>query len=247
MKVSIKHWHKKQRKLEVMFSIGSFEVEHQIFIKRQLLKSQWLPARVIVRKATTGKYTHFIEVYEEDLDFYRKSNRVIQTNMPKYHIIMTEMSNDVLIIGQLEVGKLEYRTTSFNLFEYSRQLPEQMQMNLGYRRLIFFISQYNFVTCCINEKLLAHILTNFFSSYIRFFSDDSTFKLNLLSQDRQIVFDIQDWQICIFPEDIVNIFKSFYQASNGVNILNARLKMAILKKCRDIYPFKILNYKVHFL
>jgi hypothetical protein len=121
-----------------MFSIGSFEVEYQIFIKRQLLKSQWLPARVIVRKATTGKYTHFIEVYEEDLDFYRKSNRVIQTNMPKYHIIMTEMSNDVLIIGQLEVGKLEYRTTSFNLFEYSRQLPEQMQMNLGYRRLIFF-------------------------------------------------------------------------------------------------------------
>lgn len=61
-------------------SIDSFEVEHQIFIQRQLPKSQWLLARAIVRKATTGKYTHFIEVYEEDWDFYRKSNRIMQTN-----------------------------------------------------------------------------------------------------------------------------------------------------------------------
>ena len=137
-------------------SIGSFEVEHQIFIERQLLKSQWLLARAIVRKATTGKYTHFIEVYEEDLDLYRKSNSIMQTNTPKYHIIMTEMLNDVLIIGQLEVGKLECRVTSFNLVEHRRQSPEQIQMNLDYQRLIFFTSQYKFLTCCIDEKLLAH-------------------------------------------------------------------------------------------
>jgi hypothetical protein len=66
-------------------SISFFEVEHQIFIERQLPKSQWLLARAIVRKVTTGKYTHFIEVYEEDLDFYRKSNKIMQINTPKYH------------------------------------------------------------------------------------------------------------------------------------------------------------------
>ncbi|MFN6479177.1 hypothetical protein [Nostoc sp. DedQUE07] len=227
-------------------SIGSLEVEHQIFVERQLLKPQWLLVRAIVRKATTSKYTHFIELYEGDLDFYRKSNRVMQTKKPKYHIIMTEMLNDVLIIGQLEVGKLEYRPTYFNLVEYSRQLPEQIQMNLGYRRLIFFTSQYKFVTCCIDEKLLTHIWTNLFSIYIKSFFDDSTFKLNLLSQYRQTVFEIKDWQICIFQKNIVDILKSFYRASNGVNILNARLKMAILKDCGDIYKVKILNYKVCF-
>ncbi|MDZ7964328.1 MAG: hypothetical protein RM368_05055 [Nostoc sp. DedSLP03] len=157
-------------------SIASLEVGHQIFVERQLLKPQWLLVRAIVRKATTGKYTHFIEVYEGDLDFYRKSNRVMQTKKPKYHIIMTEMLNDVLIISQLEVGKLEYRPTYFNLLEYSRQSPEQIQMNLGYWRLIFFTSQYKFVTCCMDEKL-AHILNNLFSNYIKYFSDDSTFQV----------------------------------------------------------------------
>ncbi|MEH2330980.1 hypothetical protein [Nostoc sp.] len=179
-------------------NIGSFKVEHQIFVERQLLKSQWLLARAIVRKATTGKYTHFIEVYEGDLDFYRKSNKVMQTNTPKYHIIMTEMLNDVLIIGQLEVGKLEYRPTSFNLVEHSRQSPEQIQMNLGYRRLIFFTSQYKFVTCYIDEKLLVHILTNLFSNWIKSFSYDSIFKFNFLGRDKQAIFEIKDWQIGIY-------------------------------------------------
>ncbi|WP_414515477.1 hypothetical protein [Nostoc sp. PCC 9305] len=180
-------------------SIVSFEVEHQIFIERQLLKSQWLLARAIVRKATTGKYTHFIEVYEEDLDLYHKSNRIMQTNTPKYHIIMTEMLNDVLIIGQLEVGKLECRATSFNLVEHSQQSPEQIQMNLGYRRLIFFTSQYKFVTCCIDEKLLAHILTNLFSNAIKYFSSDGIFKFNLLMRDRQTAFEVKNLQNWDFP------------------------------------------------
>ncbi|MEH2255626.1 hypothetical protein [Nostoc sp.] len=180
-------------KTRVNASIGSLELEDQIFVERQLLKSQWLLAHAIVRKATTGKYTHFIEVYEGDLDLYRKSNRVMQTNTPKYHIIMTEMLNDVLIIGQLEVGKLKYRPTSFNLVEHSRQSPEQIQINLGYRRLIFFTSQYKFVICCIDEKLLVHILTKLFSNSIKSFSDDSTFKFSFLSQHRQAVFETQDW------------------------------------------------------
>ncbi|MEH2177334.1 hypothetical protein [Nostoc sp.] len=156
---------------------------------------------------------------------------------------MTEMLNDVLIIGQLEVGKLEYRAKSFNSFEHSRQLPEQIQMNLGYWRLIFFTSQYKFLTCCIDEKLLAYILTNLFSIYIKSFSDNSTFKLNSLSQDKQTVFEIKNWQICICQKDIVYLLKSFYQASNDVNILDARLKMAILKKCGDIYKVEIVITK----
>ncbi|MDZ7964329.1 MAG: hypothetical protein RM368_05060 [Nostoc sp. DedSLP03] len=70
--------------------------------------------------------------------------------------------------------------------------------------------------------------------------------MNLLNQNRQIVFEIKDWQICIFQEDIVDIIKSFYRASNGVNILDARLKMAILKNCGDIYKVKILELSKTF-
>ncbi|PHM08302.1 HAMP domain-containing histidine kinase [Nostoc sp. 'Peltigera malacea cyanobiont' DB3992] len=146
---------------------------------------------------------------------------------------MTEMLNDVLIIGQLKVGKLECRPTSFNLVEHSQQSPEQIQINLGYRRLIFFISQYKFVTCCIDEKLLAHILTNLFSNAIKCLSSDSIFKFNLI-QDRQRAFEVKDLQIVIFQGCIVYLIELFYHPINGVNILASVLKMAFLKKCAGI-------------
>ncbi|MHC5739595.1 CBS domain-containing protein [Nostoc sp.] len=149
----------KTEKTRSKTNIGSFKVEHQILVERLLPKYKSLLAHAIVRKDTTGKYTPLIEVYEEDLNLYRKFNiRVMQTNTPKYHIIMTEIFNGVLIIGKSEAGKLEYKPTAFNLVEYCRQLLERVQMNLDYRRLISFTSQHQSVTCCMDEKLLEHIL-----------------------------------------------------------------------------------------
>jgi K+-sensing histidine kinase KdpD len=153
---------------------------------------------------------------------------------------MTEMLNDVLIIGQLEVEKLEYKLTFFNLVEHSRQSPEQIQINLGYWCLIFFTSQYKFLTCCIDEKLLAHILTNLFSNAIQYFSDDGILKLNLVNEDRQTVFEIKDLKIGVFQGDIVCIIELFCHLLNGVDILVIALIMAISKKCVGIYKGKIL-------
>ncbi|WP_335010051.1 hypothetical protein [Nostoc sp.] len=64
----------KTEKTRSKTNIGSFEVEHQILVERLLTKYKSLLERAIVRKDTTGKYTHLIKVYEEDLNFYRKFN-----------------------------------------------------------------------------------------------------------------------------------------------------------------------------
>ncbi|MEH2046223.1 MAG: hypothetical protein V7L12_23685 [Nostoc sp.] len=81
-------------------------------------------------------------------------------------------------------------------------------------------------------------MTNLFSNSIKSFSDDSIFKFNFLGQDKQAVFEIQDWQIGIFQEDILYLLESFCHTMNGVNILHTGLKMAILKKCINIYKIK---------
>ncbi len=164
----------------------------------------------------------------KDLDLYRKcDNRVMQTNMPIYHIIMTEILNDVLIIGKSEARKLEYRPTSFHLVESCRQLVEKVQINLSYRRLISFTSQYKSVTCGMHEKLLRHILTNWLSNAIKYSPDDRIVKFSLLHQYGQTVFKIQDWEIGLLEEDITCLFESFNCASN---ILGTGLRIAIVVK-----------------
>ena len=43
---------------------------------------------------------------------------------------MTEMLNDVLLIGKVEAGKLEFRPKSLDLVAYCRHLVEKIQLNL---------------------------------------------------------------------------------------------------------------------
>ncbi|MFN6484098.1 MULTISPECIES: hypothetical protein [unclassified Nostoc] len=140
-------------------SISSFEVKHHIPIDRQLPKYKWLLARAIVRKETVSKPTHLIGVYEEDLDFDCKCDaRVMQTNTPIYHIIMTEILNDVLIIGKSKAAKLEYRPASFNLVKSCRQLRAKVQIKCMFE---FFACTINISNILITGLKIAIFIKNY--------------------------------------------------------------------------------------
>jgi predicted transcriptional regulator len=136
-------------------------------------------------------------------------------------------------------GKLEYRPTSFDLVKYCQQLLEEIQMNLNNQRLISFTSQYESMPCCMDEKLLGHILNNLLSNAIKYSPDDSIVKFSLSCQNGQALFEIQDWGIGIPEKDLPFLFESFHRASNVGNILGTGLGMAIVKKCIEIHKGKI--------
>ncbi|WP_392535668.1 PAS domain-containing protein [Nostoc sp. C117] len=152
---------------------------------------------------------------------------------------MTEMLNDVLVIGKAGTGKLNYRPTSFDLVKFCEQLLDEIQMNLNNQRLISFTSQYEFVSCCMDEKLLGHILNNLLSNAIKYSPDDSIIKFSLSCKNGQAIFEIQDWGIGIPQEDLPYLFESFHRASNVGNILGTGLGMSIVKKCVDIHKGEI--------
>ncbi|MBD2411589.1 hypothetical protein FACHB389_33150 [Nostoc calcicola FACHB-389] len=152
---------------------------------------------------------------------------------------MTEMLNDVLVIGKAGTGKLEYGPTSFDLVKYCQQLLEEIQMNLNNQRLISFTSQYESMPCCMDEKLLGHILNNLLSNAIKYSPDDSIVKFSLSCQNGQALLEIQDWGIGIPEKDLPFLFESFHRGSNVGNILGTGLGMAIVKKCIEIHKGKI--------
>ncbi|AFZ23658.1 PAS domain S-box [Cylindrospermum stagnale PCC 7417] len=148
---------------------------------------------------------------------------------------MTEMLNDVLVIGKVEAGRLEYRPTHFDLVEYCRQLVEEMQMNLSNHNLISFTSDYESMPCCMDDKLLGHILSNLLSNAIKYSPDSSTGKFTLTCQDGRAVLEIQDQGIGIPEEDLPRLFESFHRARNVGNILGTGLGLAIVKNCVEIH------------
>lgn len=146
---------------------------------------------------------------------------------------MTEMLNDILIIGKAEAGKLEFVPKSFDVVAYCRNLIEEIELNLTNHQ-VQFISEYESISCYMDDKLLGHILSNLISNAIKYSPAEHHVQVKFYCQNDCAVFEVQDWGIGIPPEDIAHLFESFYRAKNVGNILGTGLGLAIVKKCVDI-------------
>ncbi|MCC5635685.1 PAS domain S-box protein [Nostoc sp. CHAB 5844] len=152
---------------------------------------------------------------------------------------INEMLNDVLVIGKAEAGKLDYQPTAFDLVSYCSYVIEEAKLNQNNRCLISFTSQYSSRSCCMDDKLLGHILNNLLSNAIKYSPEGSTVNVKLVCENGQAVLEIQDRGIGIPQEDLPHLFESFHRARNVGNILGTGLGLAIVKKCVDIHKGKI--------
>lgn len=152
---------------------------------------------------------------------------------------MTEMLNNVLIIGKMEAGKLDFVPASLDLVQYCHFLVEELQLNVNNQHAINFSCQYESMPCYMDEKLLGHILSNLLSNAIKYSPTGSTVNFTLTCEQGQAVFEIQDHGIGIPPSDLPRMFESFYRATNVGNIQGTGLGLAIVKKCVDVHNGKI--------
>ncbi|MDJ0735915.1 MAG: PAS domain S-box protein [Nostocaceae cyanobacterium] len=152
---------------------------------------------------------------------------------------MTELLDDILLIGRAEAGKLEYKPVPLDLVAYCRSLVEELQLNVKNQQVIAFSCDYQFISCCMDEKLLGHILNNLLANAIKYSPHHSTINFTLTCQEKQALFEIQDQGIGIPPEDLPHLFESFHRATNVTNIQGTGLGLAIVKKCVDIHKGEI--------
>jgi PAS domain S-box-containing protein len=153
---------------------------------------------------------------------------------------MTQMLNDVLIIGKAEAGKLNFNPAPLDLITYCQNIVEQVQLNARNQHTISFGSEFSSLPACMDEKLLGHILNNLLSNAIKYSPTGSTVTLTLTCEDNQSVFlAIQDMGIGIPSEDLPLLFESFHRATNVGNIQGTGLGLAIVKKCIDAHQGEI--------
>ncbi|MBW4591756.1 MAG: PAS domain S-box protein [Brasilonema angustatum HA4187-MV1] len=159
----------------------------------------------------------------------------IQTSVKR----MTEMLNNVLVIGKVEAGKLDFKPVPFDLVEYCHYLVEELQLNVNNQHAINFSSQSDSMPCCMDEKLLGHILGNLLSNAIKYSPTGTTVRFTLTFDDTLAVFRIQDQGIGIPPADLPHLFESFHRATNVGNIQGTGLGLAIVKNCVETHHGEI--------
>jgi signal transduction histidine kinase len=148
---------------------------------------------------------------------------------------MTGLLNDVLLIGKAEAGKLQFNPTVINLSQFCRELVEEMQLTASDYRIVFRNQVDSLTDCMMDEKLLRHILSNLLSNAIKYSTQGSTVSFELVCEQGDAVFRIQDQGIGIPVADQAQLFNSFHRASNVGTISGTGLGLAIVKKSVDFH------------
>jgi signal transduction histidine kinase len=158
---------------------------------------------------------------------------------------LVDLLNDVLIIGQAEAGKLDFNPEPLDVVQFCCSLVEELQLSVSSEHIITFSCQLPDLEGCLDEKLLRHTLSNLLSNAIKYSPTGSTVNFELVCQNGQAIFQIQDSGIGIPTEDQKHLFESFHRAKNVGSIPGTGLGLAIVKRSVDLQEGKItLNSEV---
>ncbi len=184
-----------------------------------------------------------LERYDAQLstDHRREYLNGIKTDVER----MTQMIDDILVIGKIEAHKLKIRPTSLELVQFCHSLVAELQLTSSWQQLIV-INRHHHLIAELDEKLLRSILTNILSNSIRYSRDRSPIKLQLSKRKGQVIFRVTDQGIGIPREDLPYLFEPFHRGKNVSNIPGTGLGLNIVKRFVDLHNGQIkVNSKLN--
>lgn len=152
---------------------------------------------------------------------------------------MTELLNDVLIIGQAEAKKLEFNPELLDLEEFCHDLVEEIKLGHGAEHTIAFSSQGQFPQACLDKNLLRQILVNLLSNAIKYSPEGGLCSFEVFCQDEDVIFQIKDQGIGISLDDQQRLFESFHRGTNVGQIPGTGLGLTIVKNAVNLHGGQI--------
>ncbi|GBO56500.1 diguanylate cyclase/phosphodiesterasewith PAS/PAC sensor [Pseudanabaena sp. lw0831] len=150
---------------------------------------------------------------------------------------MTNLLEEVLIIGKTESGRFDLQPEKINLEDFCLEIIEQTKLIGNGKHQVIFKNINAPAKISIDTKFFRQIISNLLSNAIKYSPNTSEvyFAISLTS-DRipQILLEFKDQGIGIPLIDQEKIFDHFYRAQNVGMIVGTGLGMAIIKNSVDI-------------
>jgi signal transduction histidine kinase len=164
-----------------------------------------------------------------------KHHRQIETAVKR----MTQLVDDVLLIGTAKAGKLNFDPSPIDLLAFCRDIVEDMQISASAQHRLNFVAIGDCTNVEIDAKLLGHIITNLLSNAIKYSPQGGSVQFDLNCTSNEAIFRIQDSGIGISPEDLQQLFEGFVRGKHVGDIPGTGLGLAIVKQCVDVHGGKI--------
>lgn len=156
---------------------------------------------------------------------------------------MSNLLEDVLLVGKAEVGKLEFNPVLIDIETFCNEIVENLQFIENQHRTIDFSIQGVCNKTYMDEKLLWHILSNLLSNAIKYSHPGSAVLFQLICETNEnggiAIFRIQDQGIGIPKEDQKRLFETFHRAKNVGTIPGTGLGLTIVKRAVELHNGQI--------
>ncbi|MBE9139882.1 PAS domain-containing sensor histidine kinase [Nodosilinea sp. LEGE 07088] len=169
--------------------------------------------------------------YDTQLTPDDKANYLVNINANVER--MTQMIDDILVIGKIEAKVLEVNPEPMDVVAFCQALIAEREY-LRPQQPIAFGCRSRQLPAMFDRRLLRSILSNLLSNAIRYTPDDQAIRLKLAKRQNQLIFQVQDEGIGIPAEDRRDLFEPFHRGRNVSNIPGTGLGLSIVKQFVDL-------------
>jgi signal transduction histidine kinase len=181
--------------------------------------------------------TELLRDWEQSLSKEQKSSIFQRIRSAGKNLV--QLLDEVILVGQADVDRLECLPTPLDLESFCQQLVEEAQLEASSQHQVKLKMQGEFAETLWDESLLRHIFSNLFANAIKYSPQGGIICLEVKAEDHLAIFHLIDHGIGIPPHDLVKLFQAFHRASNVGKISGTGLGLAIVKRCVEAHGGEI--------
>jgi len=183
----------------------------------------------------------------EIIDMIVSKPNIDQKIKPKNytHKILTEVNritdilNDLLIVGQIESGKIKFKLETVNIKEYVEKIiMENFSTYIDGRNLEYRIPEAD-RKVQLDKNLMRHVIVNLIGNAFKYSPNRRAPILEVLQTTNEVKISVKDFGIGIPQKDIGNLFQTFYRASNVGNISGTGVGLMIVEHAIQTHKGRI--------
>lgn len=175
--------------------------------------------------------SQMLATYGERWDAARRMTHFERITTAAHH--MTEMLEEILLIGRAEMGVLAAHPVEIDLQEFSRGLIETLARAAG-RPGAIELSISGEPRAQLDRRLLTHVLGNLLENALKYSDADSKVGLQLSSERDGVRCVVSDTGVGIPEHDLPHLFDSFYRGQNVGATAGTGLGLAVVKRAVDV-------------
>jgi len=178
--------------------------------------------------STVMSSSELLSTYGERWDGERRQEHLGRIRDAAHN--MSQLLDEILLIGTAEAGTLRPTPAPLNLDEHSHDLVATLASETGRQVSRTLSGDPNVV---LDERLLRHLLQNLLDNAVKYSPPESSVTLQIDIASREVRFIVRDSGIGIAAEDLPLLFTSFHRGKNVGQRRGSGLGLAVVKRVVD--------------